>query len=62
MGGYRHIKPGMESLGHNVDWVKDDKIQFRNWQGSSVVDFVRGADGPKPSFTWLVDPAAASVT
>lgn len=58
-----NIKQGMEALGHKVDWVEGDKFQFTNWQGSWVVDFVRGADGPNPSFTWLADPAAgASLT
>ena len=57
-----NIKPGMEGLGHKVDWVKGDKFQFSNWQGSWVVDFVRGADGPNPAFTWLADPAGASFT
>ena len=58
----QHIKSGMEGLGHKVDWVKGDKFQFTNWQGSWVVDFVRGADGPNPAFTWLADPAGASFT
>jgi hypothetical protein len=58
----QNIKQGMESLGHKVDWVKGDKFQFSNWQGSWVVDFVRGADGPNPAFTWLADPAGASFT
>ena len=45
----QNVKQGMESLGHKVDWVKGDKFQFSNWQGSYVVDFVRGADGmPTP--------------
>ncbi len=58
----QHIKAGMEGLGHKVDWVKGDKFQFTNWQGSWVVDFVRGADGPNPAFTWLADPAGAQFT
>ncbi|WP_396623565.1 hypothetical protein [Luteitalea sp.] len=57
-----NIKQGMESLGHKVDWVKGDKFQFSNWQGTWEVDFVRGADGPNPAFTWLADPAGASHT
>jgi hypothetical protein len=51
-----NIKSGMESLGHKIDWVKGDKFQFTNWQGSWEVDFVRGADGPNPAFTWLAEP------
>jgi hypothetical protein len=58
----QHVKQGMESLGHKIDWVQGDKFQFSNWQGSWVVDFVRGADGPNPAFTWLADPAGASFT
>jgi hypothetical protein len=58
----QHIKQGLEDLGHKVDWVRGDKFQFTNWQGSWVVDFVRGADGPNPSFTWLADPAGATFT
>jgi hypothetical protein len=42
--------------------VKGDKFQFSNWQGTWEVDFVRGADGPNPAFTWLADPAGASHT
>lgn len=52
----QHIRAGMEGLGHKIEWVKGDKFQFTNWQGSYVVDFVRGADGPNPAFTWLADP------
>jgi hypothetical protein len=58
----QNIKQGLEGLGHKVDWVQGDKFQFTNWQGSWVVDFVRGADGPNPSFSWLADPAGASLT
>lgn len=58
----QNIKAGMEELGHKVEWVKGDKFQFSNWQGSFVVDFVRGADGPNPAFWWGADPAGASFT
>ncbi len=58
----QNVKQGMEALGHKVDWVKGDKFQFTNWQGSWEVDFVRGADGPNPSFTWLADPAGPGMT
>ena len=58
----QNIKAGMEELGHKVDWVQGDKFQFSNWQGSWVVDFVRGADGPNPAFWWGADPAGASFT
>ena len=57
-----NIRSGMEELGHKVDWVKGDKFQFTNWQGSWEVDFVRGADGPNPAFWWGADPAGASFT
>lgn len=58
----QNIKAGMEELGHKVDWVQGDKFQFSNWQGTWVVDFVRGADGPNPAFWWGADPAGASFT
>lgn len=51
----QHIRAGMEGLGHTIDWVNGDKFQFTNWQGTYVIDFVRGADGPAPALTWLVD-------
>jgi hypothetical protein len=40
-----------------VNWVKGDKFEFTNWQGTYVVDFVRGADGPDPALWWGADPA-----
>jgi hypothetical protein len=49
------IKTQMEGLGHKVNWVKGDKFQFTNWQGTFTVDFVRGADGPNPAFHWGVE-------
>lgn len=58
----QNIKAGMDELGHKIDWVKGDKFQFSNWQGSYVVDFVRGADGPNPAFWWGADPAGAAFT
>jgi hypothetical protein len=58
----QHIKAGMEELGHKIDWVQGDKFQFNNWQGTWVVDFVRGADGPSPAFWWGADQAGASFT
>lgn len=47
-----NIKAGLNELGHTVDWVQGDKFQFSNWQGTWVVDFVRGADGPNPALAW----------
>lgn len=58
----QNIRSGMEQLGHKIDWVKGDKFQFTNWQGTYVVDFVRGADGPNPAFTWLAEFPGASLT
>lgn len=58
----QHIKAGMEELGHKIEWVQGDKFQFSNWQGTWVVDFVRGADAPNPAFWWGADPAGASFT
>ena len=37
------IKGEMEKLGHKIDWVKGDRFQFTNWQGTFVVDYLRGA-------------------
>lgn len=50
-----NIRGEMERLGHRVEWVKGDKFQFTNWQGTFTVDFVRGADGPSPAFWWGVE-------
>ncbi len=58
----QNVKAGMEQLGHKIDWVKGDKFQFSNWQGSFVVDFVRGVEGPNPAFWWGADPAGAKFT
>lgn len=52
-----HVKAPFEALGHKVNWVKGDKFEFTNWQGTYVVDFVRGADGPDPALWWGADPA-----
>jgi len=49
------IRPEMERLGHQINWVKGDKFQFTNWQGTFVVDFVRGADGGNPALAWQVE-------
>jgi hypothetical protein len=58
----QHIRGGMESLGHKIEWVKGDKFQFSNWQGTFVVDFVRGVEGANPSFWWGADPAGSRFT
>ena len=52
-----HVRTPFEALGHTVNWVQGDKFSFTNWQGTYVVDFVRGADGPDPAFWWGADPA-----
>jgi hypothetical protein len=49
------IKPEMEKLGHRINWVKGDKFQFSNWQGTFVVDFVRNADGHDPAVVWQIE-------
>ena len=38
-----YIKPGMDELGHKVLAVSGDTFTCSNWQGTGVVDFVRGA-------------------
>ena len=58
----QNIQSGMESLGHKVNWVQGDKFQFTNWQGTWEVDFVRGADGPNPAFSWLAEQGGPSLT
>ena len=58
----QNIKSGMEALGHKVNWVQGDKFQFTNWQGTWEVDFVRGADGPNPAFTWLAEQGGPALT
>ena len=50
-----NIKGEMEQLGHKIDWVKGDKFQFTNWQGTFVVDYVRGAASSNPALAWQVD-------
>lgn len=50
-----NIRGEMERLGHRINWVKGDKFQFTNWQGTFVVDFVRGADGGDPAIVWQVE-------
>jgi hypothetical protein len=50
-----NIKGEMEKLGHKIDWVKGDKFQFTNWQGTFTVDYVRGAASSNPALAWQVD-------
>ena len=52
-----NIKGEMEALGHKINWVQGDKFEFTNWQGTYVVDFVRGADGDNPALAWQVENA-----
>jgi hypothetical protein len=49
------IKGEMEKLGHKIDWVKGDRFQFTNWQGTFVVDYVRGAASSNPALAWQVE-------
>ena len=50
-----NIKGEMEKLGHQIDWVKGDRFQFTNWQGTFVVDYVRGANSGSPALAWQVE-------
>ena len=50
-----NIKDEMEKLGHKIDWVKGDRFQFTNWQGTFVVDYVRGANSGSPALAWQVE-------
>ena len=50
-----NVKGEMEKLGHRINWVKGDKFQFTNWQGTFVVDYVRGAASSNPALAWQVE-------
>jgi hypothetical protein len=50
-----NIKPEMEKLGHQINWVKGDKFEFSNWQGTFTVDYVRGAGSGDPALAWQVE-------
>ena len=50
-----NIKGEMEKLGHKIDWVKGDRFQFTNWQGTFVVDYLRGAASSNPALAWHVE-------
>jgi hypothetical protein len=50
-----NVKSQMEALGHKIDWVQGDRFQFTNWQGTFVVDFVRGANSGDPALAWQVE-------
>ena len=56
----QHIRPGMEALGHKIDWVQGDKFQFTNWQGTFVVDFVSDSGGANPQLWWGADAPGGS--
>ena len=49
------IKGEMEKLGHKIDWVKGERFQFSNWQGTFVVDYLRGASAGNPALAWQVE-------
>lgn len=53
----QHIRPGMQSLGHNVTDAGGDGFRFNNWQGDFWVDFGRGAGAPGGALAWQADPA-----
>jgi hypothetical protein len=50
-----NVKTEFEGLGHKINWVQGDKFSFTNWQGTFVIDFLRGADGDDPAFAWQVE-------
>ena len=50
----QHIAPGMDHLGHRVNYVTGDKFSFTNWQGTFEVDFVRGAGAAGAALAWQV--------
>lgn len=49
------VRAEFEALGHKVNWVQGDKFSFTNWQGTFTVDFLRGADGDNPAFSWQAE-------
>lgn len=52
-----HIRPEMDRLGHQIEWVRGDTFKFSNWQGTFVVDFVRGANIGGEALTWQAESA-----
>jgi hypothetical protein len=48
----RHIAPRMNALGHQINWVNGDQVNFTNWQGTFTIDWVRGAGAPGAAFAW----------
>jgi hypothetical protein len=48
----QNIKAKMEADGHRINWVKGDKIQVSDANGTFVVDYVRGADSGSPALAW----------
>jgi hypothetical protein len=48
----QNIKAKMEADGHRINWVKGDKIQVSDANGTFIVDYVRGADSGSPALAW----------
>ena len=50
-----NIAPKMEADGHKINWVKGDKVNFTNHQGTFTIDYVQGAGAPGAKWAWQVD-------
>lgn len=48
----QHIAPGMNALGHTINWVNGDKINYSNWEGTYTIDWLRGAGAPGWGIAW----------
>jgi hypothetical protein len=58
----QNIAPGMNQLGHKIDWVNGDKFGFSNWQGKFNVDYGRGAGARGGALAWQAEDANALPT
>jgi hypothetical protein len=56
----QYIRPQMEALGHRINWVKGDKMNFTSPEGTFTVDFLRGAGAPGWAVAWQVEEPGGS--
>ena len=56
----QNIRASMEADGLTINWIKGHKFEFTNWQGTYVVDFVRGAGGTSPALSWQASVSSGS--
>lgn len=55
----RYIRPQMEAFGHQIHWVRGDKMSFTSQQGTFTVDYLRGAGASGWAVAWQVAGAAS---